>query len=64
MRVGKIKGKKRCNYCGNSFGYVNIRKNFCSNICSTRYRRQHQNIDKNRPISLAFIPEHLIEKEQ
>ena len=64
MRVDKIRGKKYCMLCGKEFGYVNIRKVFCSNICCSRYYKLTKDIKKDRPITLAYIPEHLIEKEQ
>jgi len=64
MRVDKIKGKKHCTYCGKSFGFSYSRKAFCSNICSSRYRRANEKLSRNRPISLAFIPKHLIQEEQ
>ena len=64
MRVDNFKGKKHCVCCGRQFGYANIRKIFCSNICASKYYRANKTYDKNRPISLAYIPEHLIEKEQ
>tara|TARA_S200000501_G_scaffold34550_1_gene28679 strand:- start:3206 stop:3403 length:198 start_codon:yes stop_codon:yes gene_type:complete len=64
MRVDKIRGKKHCTYCGKAFGYSNIRKTFCSNICSMKYRRANEKLSRDRPISLGFIPKHLIEEEQ
>ena len=64
MRVDKIKGQKHCTRCGKPFGYVNIRKVFCSNICANKYYRTSKQMEKNRPITLAYIPEHLIQKEQ
>lgn len=64
MRVSRYKGKKYCLCCGRKFGYVNIRKIFCTNLCANKYYRSSRTIEKNRPITLPYIPEHMTEKEQ
>ena len=61
MRIYKIKGYKNCVRCGIKFSYFNSRSVYCSRECETRYRYGKE---RNRKVSLAYVPERLIEKEQ
>ena len=62
MRVHKIKGYKICFYCGVRYPYHNKRRRFCNIECSKKYIARGG--IKERPITLPFIPDRLIIKEQ
>jgi hypothetical protein len=59
MRITKIKGQKYCTNCGVKFNYMNNRKIFCGSSCQTKYNNTMARI-RERPITLAFIPERLM----
>jgi hypothetical protein len=61
MRIKKIKGYKNCVCCGIKFSYFNSRRVYCGKQCELKYRLGKE---RNRKVSLAYIPERFIEKEQ